>query len=365
MKAMGANAMIVAKFQAQYAEFTLHADLELPAKGVTVLSGVSGSGKTTLLRAMAGLERHTHSYFAVDGEVWQDESTGIFIPTYQRPLGYVFQEPSLFAHLSVRGNLEFGRRRARNSQHLIDIGTAIDLFGIGHLLERSPSQLSGGERQRVAIARVLASNPELLLLDEPLAALDFKRKQEILPYLEQLRDTLDIPIIYVTHSADELARLADHVVVLEAGRVVATGSLADMMARLDLPSHLANDLGVIVDATVTAIDTRYGLMELSFSGGTIQVVHQAQVVGSRLRLRIRARDVSITLARQSNTSILNQFCALVVSEAVSPDGAQVMIRLTVGDTFLLAQITRRSRDELLIAPGTTVWLQVKAVAVLV
>jgi molybdate transport system ATP-binding protein len=224
---------IEARFRIDWPGFVLDVDLSLPGRGVTALFGHSGSGKTTLLRCIAGLERAPLGRLAVDGEVWQDASQ--WLPPHKRPIGYVFQEASLFAHLTVMGNLHYGLKRLRCAPR-ISLDQAIELLGIGHLLDRKPDTLSGGERQRVGIARALAVSPRLLLMDEPLAALDLKRKQEILPYLERLHDELEIPVLYVSHSPDEVTRLADHLVAMEGGRVVAYGPLADTLARLDLQS---------------------------------------------------------------------------------------------------------------------------------
>ena len=361
---MNAHPAIFARFDVRYPRFALQANLDLPGRGVTVLFGHSGCGKTTLLRAIAGLERHRGGYLAVNGEVWQDDAKRIFMPAYRRALGYVFQEASLFPHLSVKRNLEYGWRRVDAAIRHVDMAQAIALLEIGPLLDRHPTHLSGGERQRVAIARALITAPKLLLLDEPLAALDLKRKQEILPYLERLHNELAIPVIYVTHSPDEMARLADHVVLLDTGKVTASGSLFDTMARLDLPTAFTDDAGVVVEGTVATIDTEYQLMRLEFAGGSIQAAHHAQLPGQRLRFRILARDVSLALAPQQNTSILNQLFTKVIDEAPANTPAHVLIRLDAGGTPLLARITRRSRDELGITSGKTVWAQIKAVAVL-
>jgi len=223
---------IQARFKLDWPGFTLDVDLDLPARGVTALFGHSGSGKTTLLRCIAGLERAPQGQLKVLGDIWQNGSQ--WLPTHQRPLGYVFQEASLFPHLTVMNNLQYGLKRVSGVVR-VSLDQAIELLGIGHLLARKPDQLSGGERQRVGMARALALSPRLLLMDEPLAALDLKRKQEILPYLERLHAELDIPVLYVSHSPDEVARLADHIVVMEAGRAVAAGQLTDTLARIDLP----------------------------------------------------------------------------------------------------------------------------------
>ena len=225
-------------------------DLHLPGSGITVLFGASGSGKTSVLRCVAGLERAHPGLVVVDGEVWQDDTAQVFLPTHQRALGYVFQESSLFAHLDVLGNLRYGLKRARSAQAEATLQTAIELLGIGRLLQRRPGQLSGGERQRVAIARALATSPRLLLLDEPMAALDLARRQEIMPWLERLRDELHIPMLYVTHSADELARLADHLVVLEGGQVKAAGPVDQVLSSVHLPMVLGDDAGALLRGQV-------------------------------------------------------------------------------------------------------------------
>ncbi|HET9644943.1 MAG TPA: molybdenum ABC transporter ATP-binding protein, partial [Burkholderiaceae bacterium] len=236
--------------------FSLDVDIVLPSRGITALFGPSGSGKTTLLRCIAGLERAEQARIVVDCSVWVDER--IWLPAHRRPIGMVFQEASLFPHLSVLDNLRYGQRRAKGAP-AGDLRPAIELLGITHLLERMPDRLSGGERQRVAIARALAVVPSLLLMDEPLAALDVARKREILPYLERLHDELKIPMLYVSHLPEEVARLADHLVVLEEGRVRAHGPLLETLARLDLPMSMSEEPGVIVEATVAELDAHWQL----------------------------------------------------------------------------------------------------------
>ena len=260
-----ARPAIHARFKLDYPGFSLDVDLTLPGQGVTALFGHSGSGKTTLLRAIAGLERVAGGRLAVNGETWQDDA--VFRPTHQRPLGYVFQEASLFPHLSVQANLEYGQKRVPAAVRRVSLDQAVAMLDIGHLLGRKPARLSGGERQRVGIARALATSPRLLLMDEPLAALDHARKQEILPYLERLHDELDIPVLYVSHAPDEVARLADHIVVMEGGRALATGPLTDTLARLDLPIKLGEDAGVVLDAVVAERDAEWHLAHMEFAGG--------------------------------------------------------------------------------------------------
>lgn len=352
---------IAAHFRLERHGFLLDVDIRLPAQGVSALFGPSGSGKTTLLRCLAGLERAPDGFLSLDGEIWQQGA--MFVPTHRRPLGYVFQEASLFAHLSVRRNLEFGMRRIANESRRVSLDHAIELLGIAHLLERMPDRLSGGERQRVAIARALAVSPRILLMDEPLAALDLARKQEILPYLDRLHDELEIPVVYVSHSPDEVARLADHLVLLDQGRVVASGGLHDMLARLDLPLSHGEQAGVVVDTVVGGHDEAYHLSWLDFPGGRFSVPQVDCLPGHPKRLRVHARDVSLSLERHSGTSILNIF-PVTVSEIAEESQAKVLVRLDAAGTPLLAGITKKSGAVLGLKPGMSLFAQVKSVALL-
>ena len=354
---------IRAKFRVDRNSFVLDVDLSLPGKGVSALFGHSGSGKTTCLRAMAGLERATQGYFAIGDEVWQDESRGHFVPTYQRALGVVFQEASLFPHLSVRANMEFGQKRASTAAKRFSLPDIAEMLGIAGLLDRNPEQLSGGERQRVAIARALLAEPKILLMDEPLAALDLKRKLEILPYLERLHGELSIPIIYISHAPDEVARLADHLVLLDAGKVVASGPLNSVLSRIDLPDVFADDAGVVIEAKIAAHEAN-DLTRLEFRGGAIFVSRHAEPPGTAMRCRIHARDVSLALVPQVHSSILNSVAAVVVELAPTTTPGHVLVKLDVAGTPLLARITRRSVENLGIRPGLTVHAQIKAVALL-
>jgi molybdate transport system ATP-binding protein len=359
---MADERLIRARFKLALAGFVLDVNLELPGRGVTALFGHSGSGKTTLLRCIAGLETVRGGALSVNGAVWQDATT--FVPTHHRPLGYVFQEASLFAHLSVRANLEYGMKRVPPALRRGGLDASIELLGIGALLERATEGLSGGERQRVAIARALAVSPELLLLDEPLASLDLARKQEILPYLQRLHDDLDIPVVYVSHAPDEVARLADHVVLLDNGRVVAQGGLQDTLSRLDLAGAFADDIGAVIDGTIGAHDDADHLTRIDFQGGSVHVSRCAGAPGARMRLRIQARDVSLATRKPEHTSILNVFQARVAELADATVPGQVLVKLDVGATPFIARISARSRHQLGIEPGRSVWAQVKSVAVL-
>ena len=350
---------IEARFRLDWPTFTLDVDLALPKRGVTALFGHSGSGKTTLLRCIAGLERAPVGVLTVNEEVWQDDSH--WLPTHKRPLGYVFQEASLFPHLTVLDNLRYGMKRIGAEQR-VSLDQAIDLLGIAGLLERKPDRLSGGERSRVGIARALAVSPRILLMDEPLAALDLKRKQEILPYLEKLHDELEIPVLYVSHAPDEVTRLADHLVVLEHGKCVANGPLVETLARLDLPIRLGEDAGVVIDAVVAERDAQWHLASVEFPGGQLWFRDGGHPVGHRARVRILARDVSIARERIEGTSIQNTLPARVVAIANDTHPALALVQLDVGSSTVIARLTHRSAAALELKPGMAVWAQIKAVA---
>ncbi len=355
---------VAARFVLAWPGFTLDVDLDLPGRGVTALFGQSGCGKTTLLRCIAGLERGT-GRLTVNGETWQDAER--FVPTHCRPLGHVFQDARLFAHLDVRRNLGYGRRRAFRRAASADFSrrdAIVDLLGLGPLLDRLPSRLSGGEQQRVAIARALLTEPRLLLMDEPLASLDHARKQEFLPWLERLREELDIPLIYVSHAPDEVARLADHLVVMDAGRAVAQGPLAETLARIDLPITLGEDAGAVFEATVVARDAEWHLTRVVFDGGELRVRDNGTPLGRRVRVRVLARDVSIANSRHDDVSILNLLPATVVAHAAEAHPSQLLVQLRVGATLLLARLTRYSAQRLDLVPGREVWVQIKAVALI-
>lgn len=344
--------------------FALSLDLDLPGRGISVLYGPSGSGKTTVLRCVAGLEPGARGRVRIGHESWQDDEAGLCRPTWQRPLGYVFQEASLFEHLDVQGNLRYGLRRARSSDGEATLQDAIGLLGIGHLLQRRADQLSGGERQRVAIARALATRPRLLLLDEPLAALDAARRQEILPWLERLRDELRIPMLYVTHSADEVARLADHLVLLREGRVQASGPAVSVLAALEPASLAGEDAGTLVHARIDERDTYWHLARAGFEGGSFWVADTGRPVGSPVRLRILARDVSLQTIEPTQTSIQNHLPVVVEALAPQTHPSQCLVRLRCGQVPLLARLTHKSVHALGLAPGSHAWALVKAVAVI-
>lgn len=345
-------------------DFGLSVNLELPGRGISALFGPSGSGKTTLLRCVAGLEPQARGLVRIGSETWQDDAAGLKLPTWRRDLGYVFQEASLFEHLDVRRNLEFGLRRSGRVGGPAALATAIELLGIGHLLRRSPGQLSGGERQRVAIARALATQPRLLLLDEPLSALDPARRREIMPWLERMRDELSLPMLYVTHSADEVTRLADQLVVLDGGQVRAAGPVVELLSVIDHPVLAGEDAGMLVQARVAERDAAWHLIRAEFDGGSLWVRDNGLPLGQPLRLRVLARDVSLALREPLQSSIQNHLRAHVESIADGEHPSQALVRLRCGNACLLASVTQRAVNALRLAPQTEVWVQVKSVAVI-
>lgn len=353
---------IQARFLLRHANFTLDVDLTLPGNGITALFGHSGSGKTTLLRLFAGLEQAPNGLLIVNAETWQNGK--VFLPTHKRPLGYVFQEASLFPHLCARANLEYGIKRATEPLGRAALDHIIELLGIGSLLDHKPDQLSGGERQRVAIARALAMKPRLLLMDEPLASLDIQRKLEILPYLEQLHDELAIPVLYVSHSPDEVARLADHLVVMEKGKVLANGCLSETLARLDLPIRLGEEVGVVIDTIVGERDAAWHLARMDFPGGSLWTRDKGMAIGRKVRVRVLARDVSLGTQRQAHTSIQNQLHGRVDAIAADEHPGLALVRVRIGQSLLLARLTKRSAADIGLTLEQDVWLQVKSVALL-
>jgi molybdate transport system ATP-binding protein len=357
------SARIEATLQGSVGRFALRVDFDVPGRGVTALFGPSGSGKTTCLRALAGLER-LRGRIRVGDETWQDDDRGIFVATHRRAIGYVFQDPSLFPHLTVQGNLDYGRRR-RAASASDDLRSVVDLLAIGHLLERRPDRLSGGERQRVAIGRALLARPKLLMMDEPMAALDAARRAEILPYLERIRDDSAIPVIYVSHAVDEVSRLADHLVLLDGGRVRASGPTSETLARLDLPVAVLDDAGVVVHARVGSHDEVDDLTRLDLGGASLWIGRVDRAAGARARVRILARDVSLAREPPGPTSVLNVLaCRVQELRDDGPGGVTVRLSVEGPNVPLLSRITRRSRAALGLRAGLPVHALVKSVALI-
>lgn len=331
--------------------------------GVTALFGRSGSGKTTLVNMVAGLVRPDRGRILVDGRALFDSAARIDLPSHRRRVGYVFQESRLFPHLTVRQNLLYGSWFRGQSFRLGSIDQIVELLGIGDLLMRRPATLSGGEKQRVSIGRAVLSDPAMLLMDEPLASLDEARKGEILPYLERLRDQLDLPILYVSHSVPEVVRLASTMIVLSAGKVLASGPVEEVMGRPELfPAAGRYEAGSVLDARVVAHDAEFGLTELETAGGMLRVPRLDNAVGSRLRVLIRARDVMIATERPHQISALNILAGRIV--ALQDDGRPIgEATIAVGEGAIRARITRRSMSQLGLVPGREVFAVVKTVAI--
>ncbi|MBR0682940.1 molybdenum ABC transporter ATP-binding protein [Roseomonas eburnea] len=340
--------------------FTLDVAFAAPPRGVTALFGPSGCGKSTILAAVAGLLRPQSGRVALDGAVLLDTAAGICLPPERRRCGVVFQDARLFPHLSVETNLRYGLRRAPRDAEGPGFEEVVALLGIGHLLARRPAGLSGGERQRVALGRALLARPRLLLMDEPLAALDAARRTEVLPFLARLRDAARQPILYVTHALEEVDALADHLVLLEAGRVLAEGAATEIAARTDLPLASRRDAGVLLDCTVLAAPGG-GLARLGFPGGELVTTLHPGAPGTRLRVRLRARDVAVAVAEPHGISTQNVLRATLATITPAGEPLEVFLRLDVGPSQVLARITRDSLERLALRPGMPVWALVKAV----
>lgn len=360
------NRAIQARFRLRFPStgdkgFALDVDTDFPGRGVTAIFGPSGSGKTSLLRCVAGLERAREGRLVVKGETWQDGRT--FLPTHKRPLGYVFQESSLFPHLTAQGNLNYAIKRSGQPRDDDLYRRVVSIMGIEPILRRYPARLSGGERQRVAIARALLIRPRLLLMDEPLASLDAARKQDILPYLEKLHATFDLPILYVSHSVDEVARLADQVRVLDRGRLIDQGSVSEVFSHTDRSRGLGEDAGVVLQGCVVEHDDRWHLARVAFDGGELWIGEGGDAIGQSIRVRILARDISLAHSRHADTSVLNQLPVEVMDITDDRNPAMALVRLKAGAEFLIARVTRRSVSHLALTPGQSIWAYIKSVAI--
>lgn len=351
---------ILMQFELQRPAFLLDIDVAVPGQGVTALFGRSGCGKTTLLRCIAGLEPQARGWLQVNGQTWQDEHSGL--AAHQRAIGYVFQEGQLFPHLPVLGNLLYGYRRIASDKRIVQPEEVSRLLGLEDLLNRRVSEISGGQRQRVAIGRALLTSPQILLMDEPLAALDQISKAEILPYLERLHEELSIPVLYVSHAIDEVARLADHMLLMENGQVRAQGPLQDMITRADLPLvHGEQAAAILIGALSRHLDEEH-LSCIEVSGATLFVPRLSERLKGALRVRILARDVSVARQPPLPSSILNCLPCQIVEIVDDPHPGHCLLKLRLGEQHLLSRITQRSRAQLDLAVGDPVWASVKGVA---
>lgn len=346
--------------QENAANFNLEISLSLPLKGVTAVFGESGSGKTTLLRCLAGLENPKNSKISVNNCIWQNDTT--FVPPHKRSIGYVFQEASLFSHLNVMDNIQYGIKRSNTSLPSKVFDDVVDMLAIGRLLSKKTDQLSGGEKQRVAIARALLIQPEVLLMDEPLASLDYGRKQEVLPYIENLSHQCDIPIIYVSHDLQEVSRLADYAVILSAGKVSKQGPASSVFSDIELFKTTHQIPSVTINGKVVERDEEFHLMKVGFDGGELWL--KDTNTPSKLRLNIKAKDVSVTLEESKSTSILNRLKGTITKISEDEHPATELISVRVGTVDFLAQLSKKSVATLHLKPGLEVWLQVKSAAIL-
>lgn len=351
------------EFQVRREAYSLKAELRAPKQGITAIFGHSGAGKSTLLRSIAGLEKGIAQKLVVGGAVWEDRQNKVFVPPHLRPIAYVFQEVGLFTHMNVLRNIEYGMKRVPAAQRKIALADAVDLLGIAHLMARRPDTLSGGEKQRVGIARALASSPQLLLLDEPFSGLDLARKREVMPYLEKLHQQLGIPMLYVSHDVDEISQLADHLVLLEDGCVLASGKTAEILSRLDLPLAQGDVASSIIQGKVAAFDAKYDLITVDFGDGFLTLPGAAGQLGQSVRLRMQARDVSVSLKKPEESSVLNTFGGILVDMRADSLG-QMMLAIDVGRTRMLCRITRRSAAQLDLQIGQSLFAHVKGVAML-
>lgn len=336
--------------------------LEIPLRGVTAIFGESGQGKTRLLRLIAGLDKVAGATVGFGDDYWQNNEQ--FMPAYKRPVACVFQQNSLLGHLSGEDNLRYVLKRRNASASIDDFSAIIALLDIRAVLNRKPHQMSGGEQQRVAIAAALVSQPKLLLMDEPLASLDTSRKRQILPYLEQLHRVSDIPIVYVSHSVDEVKRLADHIVWLDEQHIAFSGALSEGLQHLPLAQHLGPEAGVVIQANVKEIALQWHLAYVVFGDHGLWVKDEGLSLGQLIRLRVNAQDVSIALDNQDKTSIANRLPSCVADIHDLDDPAMAMVVLTVGQQQVLAKLTKRSVHSLQLEKGQTVWMQVKSVAII-
>ena len=329
------------RYSLQQGAFVLNVDTSIPSRGVTGLFGPSGSGKTTLLRCIAGLE-----------------PGGDPTPPEKRGIGYVFQQPQLFSHLNIRRNIEYGARRS--GAQTLNVDEVTSLLDLGGLLERRVDSLSGGEAQRVAIARALCRSPRMVLMDEPLSAVDQRRKERLLPYLDRVRVELDVPMIYVSHNIDEVCRLCDHLLVIDDGRIVAEGALQDVLSRLDVPQLGGANTGAMIRTDVASYDEKSNLSTLEFSGGELLV--PGRVAGSRCRVRVRANDISLALERPTASSILNILPA-TIAEVADEEESTCLVKLQVATDVLIARVTQHSARQLGLSQGDQLFAQIKSVTV--
>jgi len=350
------------RYALERAAFTLDVDVEFAMQGITGVFGPSGAGKTTLLRCIAGLERPDSGRLVADGSVWEDTDANVGRAAHERRVGYVFQEARLFPHINVLGNLRYGQKRSTGDDSAIDLDQVVELLGLKSLLGRAPATLSGGEAQRVAIGRALLRGPELLLMDEPLAAIDETRREDVFPFIERLHADVGVPIVYVSHNIDEICRICDQLAVMDKGRISTHGRLQSVLLQTEVPFLSGREAGALINATVEAFESSDRLTRVLAGGCALWVPGEIGPAGSELRLRVRANDVSVCLERPRKTSILNVMEA-VIERIQKESSGTALLHLRVGSNVILARVTQRSCTELSLSPGTNVYAQIKSIAV--
>jgi molybdate transport system ATP-binding protein len=361
-----ASSCIVAKLKTNLVSesqvFELEVDSEFPSQGITAILGESGSGKTTLLRCIAGLEKDVQGQLKVRDTTWLDDNTSL--PTYKREIGFVFQDARLFDHLNVQGNLQFAIKRSHEKVKKAFYEEVVSALDIQGLLKQKPDQLSGGEKQRVAIARALLIKPKMLIMDEPLASLDNARKQDVLPYLAALQNMFNLPILYVSHSTDEVCKLADHVIVLHQGKTVIQGPINEVFASAKLPHIYKRETSTIVSAKIVEKNERWQLAKADFNGNMIWLQDQNQTLGKVVRIRILASDVSLSLKDEKESTILNKLEGRIAGIEIDQSSATALVTIELKRSEIVAQVTRKSVDDLFLMVGMTIWAQIKSVAIL-
>ena len=357
---LSANFQLIRKGES-HQKFELHADFEIPGDGITAIFGPSGSGKTSLLRSIAGLEKQINGWIRFKEETWQTSDS--FLPSHKRRIGYVFQTKNLFPHLTSEQNIQFAIQRRASAEQSLDPESIFRQLGIDSLRDKLPNQLSGGEQQLVAIARAILSNPRLLLMDEPLSSLDKSRQKDLLKTIKNINEVFSIPILYVTHSINEVLEIADHLMVIKNGIIVTNKPLMAALTEFSTNNTLWPDIGAVIEATVVNRDAKYGLSEVEFQGGSLRVANALLEIGSKVRLSILARDISIAYTKQEDTSILNKVEAEVIEILEDNNPAFQQILLSAKTTKFRALVTRKSVDILGLEAGQTVWMQIKSVAI--
>jgi molybdate transport system ATP-binding protein len=356
------HAKLAVSLESESQTFQLDVDCEFPSQGITAILGESGSGKTTLLRCIAGLESKAKGHLKLGKKIWQDEN--LFLPAHKREVGFVFQDARLFEHLNVKNNLQFAVKRSHEKIKKAFYEEVVNALDIASLLLHKPEQLSGGEKQRVAIARALLIKPKLLIMDEPLASLDNARKYEVLPYLAALQNMFDLPILYVSHSTDEVCKLADHVIILNNGQVALQGEINNVFTHSNLPNAYKMETSTIIHAQVMEKNERWHLIKAEFGGNILWLQDNNQTLGKLLRLRILANDVSLSLDDQKDSTILNRIEGRIAGIEIDNSSATALVTIELNQIEIVAQVTRKSVDDLFLMVGMTIWAQIKSVAIL-